>query len=353
MDFNIKGMSCAACSARVEKAVKELQGTDIVSVNLLTNSMHVEGAATEKEIIDAVVKAGYGAKVQKESSSENSRDDEIKQMKKRLFFSVILLVPLMYLSMGHMMWDWRLPEFIGDNHVLQGFIQMMITLIILVINKKFFVSGAKGVINNAPNMDTLVALGAGASFIYSMVILIVMVINHTNEMQDFYFESAAMIVSLITVGKTLEVYSKGKTTSALNGLIKLTPSRARILAKDEHGNEIEKEISLSNMKVDMHFIVKPGENIPADGVVIRGESAVDESSLTGESIPVDKAEGAKVSSGTINQSGVLVCKAVRVGSDTTLAKIIQLVSDASASKAPIAKAADKVEIGRASCRERV
>ena len=342
MDFNIKGMSCAACSARVEKAVKELQGTDIVSVNLLTNSMHVEGAATEKEIIDAVVKAGYGAKIQKESSVENSGDDEIKQMKKRLFFSVILLVPLMYISMGHMMWGWWLPEFIGHNHILQGFIQMMITLIILVINKKFFVSGAKGVINNAPNMDTLVALGAGASFIYSMVILIVMVINHTNEMQDFYFESAAMIVSLITVGKTLEVYSKGKTTSALNGLMKLTPSRARILEKDEHGNEIEKEISLSNLKVDMHFIVKPGENIPADGVVIRGESAVDESSLTGESIPVDKAEGAKVSSGTINQSGVLVCKAVRVGSDTTLAKIIQLVSDASASKAPIAKAADKV-----------
>ncbi len=342
MDFNIKGMSCAACSARVEKAVKELQGTDIVSVNLLTNSMHVEGAATEKEIIDAVVKAGYGAKIQKESSVENSGDDEIKQMKKRLFFSVILLVPLMYLSMGHMMWGWWLPEFIGHNHILQGFIQMMITLIILVINKKFFVSGAKGVINNAPNMDTLVALGAGASFIYSTVILIVMVINHTNEMQDFYFESAAMIVSLITVGKTLEVYSKGKTTSALNGLMKLTPSRARILEKDEHGNEIEKEISLSNLKVDMHFIVKPGENIPADGVVIRGESAVDESSLTGESIPVDKAEGAKVSSGTINQSGVLVCKAVRVGSDTTLAKIIQLVSDASASKAPIAKAADKV-----------
>lgn len=342
MDFNIRGMSCAACSARVEKAVKELQGTDIVSVNLLTNSMHVEGAATEKEIIDAVVKAGYGAKVQKESSAENSGDDEIKQMKKRLFFSVILLVPLMYLSMGHMMWGWWLPQFIGHNHILQGFIQMMITLIILVINKKFFVSGAKGVINNAPNMDTLVALGAGASFIYSTVILIVMVINHTNEMQDFYFESAAMIVSLITVGKTLEVYSKGKTTSALNGLMKLTPSRARILEKDEHGNEIEKEISLSNLKVDMHFIVKPGENIPADGVVIRGESAVDESSLTGESIPVDKTEGAKVSSGTINQSGVLVCKAVRVGSDTTLAKIIQLVSDASASKAPIAKAADKV-----------
>lgn len=342
MDFNIKGMSCAACSARVEKAVKELQGTDLVSVNLLTNSMHVEGAATEKEIIDAVVKAGYGAKVKKESGAESSGDDEIKQMKKRLIFSVILLVPLMYISMGHMMWGWWLPDFISHNHILQGIIQMIITLIILVINKKFFENGAKGVINNAPNMDTLVALGAGASFIYSTVMLVIMIINNTNEMQDFYFESVAMIVSLITVGKTLEVYSKGKTTSALNGLMKLTPSRARILEKDEQGNEIEKEISLSNLKVDMHFIVKPGENIPADGVVIRGESAVDESSLTGESIPVDKTEGAKVSSGTINQSGVLVCKAVRVGSDTTLAQIIQLVSDASASKAPIAKAADKV-----------
>lgn len=342
MDFNIKGMSCAACSARVEKAVKELQGADVVSVNLLTNSMHVEGAATEKEIIDAVVKAGYGAKVKKESNVENSGDDEIKQMKKRLIFSIILLVPLMYLSMGHMMWGWWLPEFISHNHILQGIIQMIITLIILVINKKFFVNGAKGVINNAPNMDTLVALGAGASFIYSAVMLVIMMINHTNEMQDFYFESAAMIVSLITVGKTLEVYSKGKTTSALNGLMKLTPSKARILEKDEQGNEIEKEISLSNLKVDMHFIVKPGENIPADGVVIRGESAVDESSLTGESIPVDKIKGAKVSSGTMNQSGVLICKATRVGNDTTLAQIIKLVSDASGSKAPIAKAADKV-----------
>lgn len=342
MDFNIKGMSCAACSARVEKAVKELQGADVVSVNLLTNSMHVEGAATEKEIIDAVVKAGYGAKVKKESNVENSGDDEIKQMKKRLIFSIILLVPLMYLSMGHMMWGWWLPEFISHNHILQGIIQMIITLIILIINKKFFVSGAKGVINNAPNMDTLVALGAGASFIYSTVMLVIMVINHTNEMQDFYFESAAMIVSLITVGKTLEVYSKGKTTSALNGLMKLTPSKARILEKDEQGNEIEKEISLSNLKVDMHFIVKPGENIPADGVVMRGESAVDESSLTGESIPVDKIKGAKVSSGTMNQSGVLICKATRVGNDTTLAQIIKLVSDASGSKAPIAKAADKV-----------
>ncbi|MCI8955818.1 MAG: copper-translocating P-type ATPase [Eubacterium sp.] len=342
MDFKVTGMSCAACSARVEKAVRQLDGVESVNVNLLTNSMNVEGTVTEKEIIDAVIKAGYGAKKSKVNTSETDEENEISKMRKRLVYSVLLLIPLMYLSMGHMMWNWPIPDFIGHNHILQGIIQMFITLVVLIINRKFFINGAKGVINNAPNMDTLVALGAGASFIYSAVILLIMVINHTNEMQDFYFESAAMIVSLITVGKTLEVYSKGKTTSALNGLMKLTPSKARILEKDEQGNEIEKEISLSNLKVDMYFVVKPGENIPADGVVVRGESAVDESSLTGESIPVDKTEGAKVSSGTINQSGVLVCKAVRVGNDTTLAQIIKLVSDASASKAPIAKAADKV-----------
>lgn len=342
MDFKVTGMSCAACSARVEKAVRQLDGVESVNVNLLTNSMNVEGTVTEKEIIDAVIKAGYGAKKSKVNTSETDEENEISKMRKRLVYSVLLLIPLMYLSMGHMMWNWPIPDFIGHNHILQGIIQMFITLVVLIINRKFFINGAKGVINNAPNMDTLVALGAGASFIYSVVILLIMVINHTNEMQDFYFESAAMIVSLITVGKTLEVYSKGKTTSALNGLMKLTPSKARILEKDEQGNEIEKEISLSNLKVDMYFVVKPGENIPADGVVVRGESAVDESSLTGESIPVDKTEGAKVSSGTINQSGVLVCKAVRVGNDTTLAQIIKLVSDASASKAPIAKAADKV-----------
>ena len=342
MDFKIKGMSCAACSARVEKAVSSLQGIDSVSVNLLTNSMQVEGSATEKEIIDAVVKAGYGAKAVKGNQIEEEEDSEIGQMKKRLVCSIILLIPLMYLSMGHMMWGWWLPAAIMHNHILQGFIQLVITLVILIINKKFFINGVKGVINNAPNMDTLVALGAGASFLYSAVILVIMVINHTNEMQDFYFESAAMIVSLITVGKTLEVYSKGKTTSALNGLMKLTPSKARILETDSEGNKIEKEIELSNLKVDMHFIVKPGENIPADGVVVEGESAVDESSLTGESIPVDKVKGAKVSSGTMNQSGVLICKATRVGNDTTLSQIIKLVSDASGSKAPIAKAADKV-----------
>ncbi len=342
MDFKIKGMSCAACSARVEKAVSALQGVESVSVNLLTNSMQVEGSVSEKEVIDAVVKAGYGAKVSKSVDMGNESDDEISQMKTRLFWSVLLLIPLMYLSMGHMMWGWWLPEFLAHNHILQGYIQLVITFVVLIINRKFFVNGARGVINNSPNMDTLVALGAGASFLYSTVLLIIMTVNQRNEMEHFYFESAAMIVSLITVGKTLEVYSKGKTTSALNGLMKLTPSKARVVDTDSEGNRVYKEINLSDLKVDMHFVVKPGENIPADGTVIEGESAVDESSLTGESIPVDKTMGDNVSSGTMNQSGVLICKATKVGNDTTLAQIIRLVSEASGSKAPIAKAADKV-----------
>ncbi len=342
MDFKIKGMSCAACSARVEKAVSALQGVESVSVNLLTNSMQVEGSVSEKEVIDAVVKAGYGAKVSKSVDMDNEGGDEISQMKTRLFWSVLLLIPLMYLSMGHMMWGWWLPEFLAHNHILQGYIQLVITFVVLIINRKFFVNGARGVINNSPNMDTLVALGAGASFLYSTVLLIIMTVNQRNEMEHFYFESAAMIVSLITVGKTLEVYSKGKTTSALNGLMKLTPSKARVVDTDSEGNRVYKEINLSDLKVDMHFVVKPGENIPADGTVIEGESAVDESSLTGESIPVDKTMGDNVSSGTMNQSGVLICKATKVGNDTTLAQIIRLVSEASGSKAPIAKAADKV-----------
>ena len=342
MDFKIKGMSCAACSARVEKAVSALQGVESVSVNLLTNSMQVEGSVSEKEVIDAVVKAGYGAKVSKSVDMDNKGGDEISQMKTRLFWSVLLLIPLMYLSMGHMMWGWWLPEFLAHNHILQGYIQLVITFVVLVINRKFFVNGARGVINNSPNMDTLVALGAGASFLYSTVLLIIMTVNQRNEMEHFYFESAAMIVSLITVGKTLEVYSKGKTTSALNGLMKLTPSKARVVDTDSEGNRVYKEINLSDLKVDMHFVVKPGESIPADGTVVEGESAVDESSLTGESIPVDKTMGDNVSSGTMNQSGVLICKAVKVGNDTTLAQIIRLVSEASGSKAPIAKAADKV-----------
>ena len=342
MDFKIKGMSCAACSARVEKAVSALQGVESVSVNLLTNSMQVEGSVSEKEVIDAVVKAGYGAKFYKSVDMGNESDDEISQMKTRLFWSVLLLIPLMYLSMGHMMWGWWLPEFLAHNHILQGYIQLVITFVVLIINRKFFVNGARGVINNSPNMDTLVALGAGASFLYSTVLLIIMTVNQRNEMEHFYFESAAMIVSLITVGKTLEVYSKGKTTSALNGLMKLTPSKARVVDTDSEGNRVYKEINLSDLKVDMHFVVKPGENIPADGTVIEGESAVDESSLTGESIPVDKTMGDNVSSGTMNQSGVLICKATKVGNDTTLAQIIRLVSEASGSKAPIAKAADKV-----------
>ena len=342
MDFKIKGMSCAACSARVEKAVSALQGVESVSVNLLTNSMQVEGSVSEKEGIDAVVKAGYGAKVSKSVDMDNEGGDEISQMKTRLFWSVLLLIPLMYLSMGHMMWGWWLPEFLAHNHILQGYIQLVITFVVLVINRKFFVNGARGVINNSPNMDTLVALGAGASFLYSTVLLIIMTVNQRNEMEHFYFESAAMIVSLITVGKTLEVYSKGKTTSALNGLMKLTPSKARVVDTDSEGNRVYKEINLSDLKVDMHFVVKPGESIPADGTVVEGESAVDESSLTGESIPVDKTMGDNVSSGTMNQSGVLICKATKVGNDTTLAQIIRLVSEASGSKAPIAKAADKV-----------
>ncbi len=342
MDFKIKGMSCAACSARVEKAVSALQGVESVSVNLLTNSMQVEGSVSEKEVIDAVVKAGYGAKVSKSVDMDNEGGDEISQMKTRLFWSVLLLIPLMYLSMGHMMWGWWLPEFLAHNHILQGYIQLVITFVVLVINRKFFVNGARGVINNSPNMDTLVALGAGASFLYSTVLLIIMTVNQRNEMEHFYFESAAMIVSLITVGKTLEVYSKGKTTSALNGLMKLTPSKARVVDTDSEGNRVYKEINLSDLKVDMHFVVKPGESIPADGTVVEGESAVDESSLTGESIPVDKTMGDNVSSGTMNQSGVLICKATKVGNDTTLAQIIRLVSEASGSKAPIAKAADKV-----------
>ena len=342
MDFKIKGMSCAACSARVEKAVSALQGVESVSVNLLTNSMQVEGSVSEKEVIDAVVKAGYGAKVSKSVDMGNESDDEISQMKTRLFWSVLLLIPLMYLSMGHMMWGWWLPEFLAHNHILQGYIQLVITFVVLIINRKFFVNGARGVINNSPNMDTLVALGAGASFLYSTVLLIIMTVNQRNEMEHFYFESAAMIVSLITVGKTLEVYSKGKTTSALNGLMKLTPSKARVVDTDSEGNRVYKEINLSDLKVDMHFVVKPGENRPADGTVIEGESAVDESSLTGESIPVDKTMGDNVSSGTMNQSGVLIYKATKVGNDTTLAQIIRLVSEASGSKAPIAKAADKV-----------
>ena len=288
------------------------------------------------------MKAGYGAKVSKSVDMDNEGGDEISQMKTRLFWSVLLLIPLMYLSMGHMMWGWWLPEFLAHNHILQGYIQLVITFVVLVINRKFFVNGARGVINNSPNMDTLVALGAGASFLYSTVLLIIMTVNQRNEMEHFYFESAAMIVSLITVGKTLEVYSKGKTTSALNGLMKLTPSKARVVDTDSEGNRVYKEINLSDLKVDMHFVVKPGESIPADGTVVEGESAVDESSLTGESIPVDKTMGDNVSSGTMNQSGVLICKATKVGNDTTLAQIIRLVSEASGSKAPIAKAADKV-----------
>lgn len=354
--FLVTGMSCAACQTRVEKAVSKVPQVDAVSVSLLTNSMQVEGKADEQEIIHAVEQAGYGASaVDGEKSNPESGDDMLKdtetpRLKRRLTASLILLVPLMYVSMGHTMWGWPLPEVINNNHIAMGLIQMLFTISILIINQKFFVSGVKGFIHKSPNMDTLVALGAGASFVYSTYVLFAMTNSQMmgdhkavmEYMHDFYFESAAMIVTLITVGKMLESYSKGKTTDALKGLMKLAPKTAVIIQRDDNGNETEKEISIEQINTGDIFVVKPGESIPVDGVVIEGSSAVDESALTGESVPVDKLEGSSVSSATMNQSGFLKCKATRVGEDTTLSQIIQMVSDAATTKAPIAKVADKV-----------
>lgn len=354
--FNVTGMSCAACQTRVEKAVAKVPGVTSVAVSLLTNSMQVEGNASDKEIINAVEQAGYGAGITggKKSSVgsgvEELKDTETPRLRNRLIASVILLIPLMYISMGHMMWGWPLPEILNGNHVAMGLIQMLFTIAILVINQKFFVSGIKGALHKSPNMDTLVALGAGASFIYSTYVLFAMTNaqmlgDHKAVMEymhDFYFESAAMIVTLITVGKMLESHSKGKTTDALKGLMKLAPKTAVIIQNDDYGNEVEKEVSIEQIGIGDIFVVKPGESIPVDGVVLEGTSAVDESALTGESIPVDKAEGSSVSSATINQSGYLKCRATRVGEDTTLSQIIQMVSDAATTKAPIAKVADRV-----------
>lgn len=354
--FKVTGMSCAACQSRVEKAVSKVAGVTEVSVSLLTNSMQVEGDAIDAEIIDAIEKAGYGATVigNKENKPKEGldslKDTETPKLRKRLIASIILLIPLMYVSMGHMMWGWPLPEVFAHNHIAMGLFQMLLTIMILVINQKFFVNGVKGFINKSPNMDTLVALGAGASFIYSTYVLFAM----TNAemmgdnakvmelMHDFYFESAAMIVTLITVGKMLESHSKGKTTDALKGLMNLAPKSAVIIKKDKEGNEIEVEVSIDNINKGDIFVVKPGESIPVDGIVLEGVSAVDESALTGESVPVDKQKGDNVSSATMNSSGYLKCQATRVGEDTTLSQIIQMVSDAATSKAPIAKVADKV-----------
>ena len=349
--YNVTGMSCAACSARVEKAVSSVDGVSSCSVNLLTNSMGVEGTATSKEIIEAVEKAGYGASLKtKNKKVKSNSDDELKdtqtpKLVKRLVASLLFLAPLMYISMGHMMWGWKLPSFMENNHIAMGLAQMLFAIIIMVINQKFFISGFKGLIHKSPNMDTLVALGSGASFVYSTYALFAMTVAQTkgdmsavmSYMDDFYFESAAMILALITVGKTLEAYSKGRTTDALKGLMSLSPKTANVI---RDGKEIT--VDIDDVAVGDVFVVRPGESVPVDGIVIDGESAIDESVLTGESLPVDKAVDDKVTSATINKSGFLKCKATRVGEDTTLAQIINLVSDASATKAPIAKLADRV-----------
>ena len=354
--YIVTGMSCAACSSRVEKAVSKVPGVTSCSVSLLTNSMGVEGTASEQEIIKAVTDAGYGASKKGEgtaktqSSSVSAGEDMLKDrttpaLKKRLIASLGFLIVLMYFSMGHMMWGWPVPGFMKDNHVMMGLLQMLLTIAVMVINQKFFISGFKGLIHRAPNMDTLVALGSGASFVYSTYALFAMTDAQMrgdmdavmSYMHDFYFESAAMILALITVGKMLEARSKGKTTDALKGLMKLAPKTAVVIR-----GEKEVQVSIEQVQKGDCFVVKPGENIPVDGEVIEGNSAVNESALTGESIPVDKAVGDKVSAATVNQSGYLKCRATRVGEDTTLSQIIQMVSDAAATKAPIAKIADRI-----------
>ena len=358
--YNVTGMSCVTSSARVEKAVAGLPGVTACSVSLLTNSMGVEGDVSAEQVIAAVENAGYGASEKGAKVSAGTakngvnmvqeyedmlKDRETPVMKRRLIASLVLLVPLMYVSMGHMMWGWPLPAVLSENHVAMGLVQLLFTVAIMVINQKFFISGFKGLLHKAPNMDTLVALGSGASFVYSTYALFAMsdaqlrgdMAGVMQYMHEFYFESAAMILTLITVGKMLEARSKGRTTDALKGLMKLAPKTAVVLRDAE-----EVTVPIEEVRIGDHFVVRPGENIPVDGVVIEGSSAVNESALTGESIPVDKAAGDPVSAATVNQSGFLQCEATRVGEDTTLSQIIQMVSDAAATKAPIAKVADKV-----------
>ncbi len=352
--YNVTGMSCAACSARVEKAVSQVEGVTSCSVSLLTNSMGVEGSASPEAIVAAVREAGYGASPkgsQSESSGSNLQnedalaDRETPVLKRRLIASLGFLAVLMYFSMGHMMWGFPLPSFFENNHVAMGLVQMILAAIVMVINQKFFISGFKGLLHRAPNMDTLVALGSGASFAYSVYALFAMTARQSRGdfagaaayMHEFYFESAAMILALITVGKMLEARSKGKTTDALRSLMKLAPKTA-VLWKD--GKEVT--VPIEQVRRGDIFVVRPGESIPVDGVVTEGSSAVNESALTGESIPVDKAKGDAVSAGTVNQSGFLRCEATGVGEDTTLSRIIKMVSDAAATKAPIAKTADRV-----------
>ena len=360
--YTVTGMSCAACSARVEKAVSKVDGVTSCSVSLLTNSMGVEGSATDAQIVEAVEQAGYGASPKGTATeSENDKannsleqlkaaqdalvDRETPKLVNRLIASLIFLVVLMYFSMGHMMWGWPLPEFFNGNHVAMGLLQLLLTVAVMVINQKFFISGFKGLIHGAPNMDTLVALGSAASFGYSVYALFAMTAAQVNGdmdavmayMHEFYFESAAMILALITVGKMLEAHSKGKTTDALKSLMQLAPKTATVVR-----NGVEQEISVDAVKKGDIFVVRPGENIPVDGEIIDGTTAVNESALTGESIPVDKQPKDAVSAATVNQSGFIKCRATRVGEDTTLSQIIQMVSDAAATKAPIAKIADRV-----------
>ena len=348
--YSVTGMTCAACQARVEKVVSNIPGVTDVSVSLLTNSMGVEGTAASADIVAAVEKAGYhasvkGAQMESSQGAEALADTETPKLLKRLIISLIFLMPLMYLSMGHMMWNWPLPGFLNNNHVGMGLAQLLFTVIIMVINQRFFISGFTSLIHRAPNMDTLVAMGATAAFGYSTYALFAMTVAQTagndklvmSYMHEFYFESAAMILTLITLGKTLEAYSKGKTTDALKSLMNLAPKMATVVR-----NEQEILISADQVKKGDIFLVKPGESIPVDGIVLEGNSAIDEAALTGESIPVDKAVGDTVSAATINQSGFIKCEATRVGEDTTLSQIIKMVSDAAATKAPIAKIADKV-----------
>lgn len=344
VQYNVKGMSCAACSSRVEKEVSKLEGVNSCSVSLLTNSMSVDGKVTPEQVIAAVEKAGYSATIKGSKASvknDEIKDTETPQILRRLIASVFFLIPLMYISMGHMMWNFPLPSFISDNPIAIGLSQLLLAVIVMIINQKFFINGFKGVLNKAPNMDTLVALGSGTAFLYSTYALFAMTQVDVNlahsYMHEFYFESSAMILTLITVGKMLESRSKGKTTNALKSLMDLSPKTATLLID---GNEIE--VPIEEVKKGDIFVVRPGENIPVDGVVIDGITAVDESALTGESIPVDKTKGDIVKSATINRSGFIKCEATRVGEDTTLSQIIKMVSDASATKAPIAKIADKV-----------
>ena len=348
--YNVTGMSCAACSARVEKAVSGVPGVSACSVSLLTNSMGVEGSADDQSIIAAVEAAGYGASLKGAEKAAAADEDALADrdtpvLKRRLIASLGFLLLLMYVSMGHSMWGWPLPAFFNGNHVAMGLVQMLLAVTVMVINQKFFISGFKGLIHRAPNMDTLVALGSSAAFVYSTYSLFRMTGAQVSGgsdaamawMHEFYFESAAMILTLITVGKMLEARSKGKTTDALKGLMKIAPKTATLVIKGE-----EKTVPIETVKKGDIFVVRPGENIPVDGVVLEGSSAVDESALTGESIPVDKEPGDLVSAATVNQVGFIRCEATRVGEDTTLSQIIRMVSDAAATKAPIAKVADKV-----------